>query len=86
MVGLASGISSPTIFAWTVDLSPEKHRGRGMATMFIALEIGIGTGALISGWLYSNNSSMFAPVFWLGAGFAFIAFLYVVFARTRETF
>ncbi|GJM28766.1 MAG: putative MFS-type transporter YwoG [Cyclobacteriaceae bacterium] len=79
LFGLASGISSPTIFAWTIDLSPDKHRGRSMATMFIALEIGIGTGALISGWLYANDSSMFAPAFWLGGGLAFAAFLYVVF-------
>jgi MFS family permease len=81
LFGLASGISSPTIFAWTIDLSPEKHRGRGMATMFIALEIGIGAGALISGWLYGNNSDMFAAVFWIGSGLALMAFLYVLFGN-----
>ncbi len=64
LFGLASGISSPSIFAWTIDLSSEAHRGRGMATMFIALEIGIGSGALISGWLYGNDPSMFFLVGW----------------------
>ena len=82
--GLASGISSPTIFAWTIDLSPEQHRGRGMATMFIALEIGIGSGALISGWLYSNDPSMFSSTFWLGAILAFIAFLYLTLGRFNK--
>ena len=81
LFGLASGISSPTIFAWTIDLSSEAHRGRGMATMFIALEIGIGSGALISGWLYGNDSSMFAYAFWLCSVLAFVAFLYVIFGK-----
>ena len=81
LFGLATGINSPTIFAWTIDLSPEKHRGRGMATMFIALEIGIGSGALISGWLYSNNSEMFPSTFWLAGVLAFIAFLYVMLGK-----
>lgn len=76
--GLFSGMSSPTIFAWTIDLSWEKHRGRGMATMYIALEIGIGTGALISGWLYGNNPLMFPYVFWLGALLSLIAFVYLL--------
>jgi len=49
--------------------------------MFIALEIGIGSGALISGWLYNNNPEMFGYTFWLGSVLAFVAFLYVVFGR-----
>jgi MFS family permease len=79
--GLASGINSPTIFAWTIDLSPEQHRGRGMATMFIALEIGVGSGALISGWLYANDANMFAPTFWLAGILAFLAFLFVALGK-----
>ena len=78
LFGFASGISSPTVFAWTIDLSSEQRRGRGLATMFIALEIGIGSGALISGWLYANEPSMFAPTFWLPGILAFVAFIYLV--------
>jgi MFS family permease len=87
LFGFASGISSPTIFAWTIDLSSEAHRGRGMATMYIALEIGIGSGALISGWLYHNDPGMFSYTFWLGGVLAFIAFLYVnlgTFGSTKQ--
>ena len=76
--GLASGISSPTVFAWTIDLSSDQHRGRGLATMFIALEIGIGAGALSSGWIYDNNSMMFPLAFWIGGILAFLAFSYLL--------
>lgn len=48
--GLSMGILSPALNAWTVDLSPQNQRGKGVATMFIALEAGIGLGALFSGW------------------------------------
>jgi MFS family permease len=78
LFGLASGISSPTVFAWTIDLSPDQHRGRGLATMFIALEIGIGVGALSSGWVFDNDPAMFPTVFWIGGILAFLAFLYLL--------
>jgi MFS family permease len=81
LFGLASGISSPTVFAWTIDLSPDQHRGRGLATMFIALEIGIGVGALTSGWVYDNNPSMFTTAFWIGGILAFLAFTYLMLER-----
>ncbi len=85
LFGLASGINSPTVFAWTIDLSSDKHRGRGLATMFIALEIGIGSGALLSGWLYGNEAEMFAPTFWIGGGLAALAFLYLIFSSRTST-
>ena len=52
--GLSMGILSPALSAWTFDLSPEAQKGKGVATMFIALEAGIGLGALFSGWYYRN--------------------------------
>ncbi len=52
--GFSWGMNSPTIQAWTADLSDEATRGRAMATMYIALEAGIGLGALASGWLFNN--------------------------------
>jgi MFS family permease len=53
--GLGTGLNSPTLYAWTIDLSHPEHRGRGVATMYIALEVGIGLGALLAGWIYSNR-------------------------------
>jgi MFS family permease len=79
LFGVAAGMNSPTVYAWTIDLSHFAHRGRAMATMYISLEAGIGIGALLSGWLYDNDSSNFKLTFWVGAGFAFLAFLYITF-------
>ena len=53
--GLGTGLFSPATSAWTADLSSIEHRGRGMATMYIALEAGIGIGAFITGWLFGDN-------------------------------
>ena len=52
--GMSWGMNSPTIQAWTADLSDERTRGRAMATMYIALEAGIGLGAVVSGWLLNH--------------------------------
>jgi len=58
-LGFSLGIISPAVFAWVIDLSVEERRGRGTATLYIALEIGIGSGALISSWIYNNNDNYF---------------------------
>lgn len=50
--GISTGIVSPALNAWTVDMSFPEHRGKAMATMYIALEAGIGLGALFAGWVY----------------------------------
>ncbi len=77
LFGLTSGISSPTIFAWTIDLSDENHRGRGMATMYIALEIGIGLGALVSAAIYNNEAHRFVYAFSMAGLMALIAIVYL---------
>ena len=83
--GVATGMNSPTIFAWTIDLSHPEHRGRAMATMYIALEAGIGIGALASGWIYANDPSRFPFVFWTGSACAILAFLYLIlFVKSKK--
>ncbi len=54
--GLGTGLNSPTLYAWTIDLSDETRRGRAVATMYIALEAGIGLGALAAGWIFANHA------------------------------
>lgn len=54
LYGMSWGMNSPTVQAWTADLSDERTRGRAMATMYIALEAGIGLGAIASGWLLNH--------------------------------
>ncbi len=84
LFGLMIGMNSPTIFAWTVDLADDQHRGRAMATVFIALELGIIIGGLLSGWLYDNNSENFSITF-VGSGiFALLGFLYLAFILPRH--
>jgi MFS family permease len=53
--GIGTGLNSPTLYAWTIDLSHPERRGRGVATMYIALEVGIGIGALLAGWIFDNQ-------------------------------
>jgi MFS family permease len=75
LFGMAVGMNSPTIFAWTIDLSDEKARGRAMATLYIALEIGIGLGALGAGWMFANSPANFPLVFWFAAGLSALGWL-----------
>ncbi|MCB0736181.1 MAG: MFS transporter [Bacteroidetes bacterium] len=82
--GIALGINAPTIFAWTIDLSLEKFRGRAMATVYIALELGIGAGALISGYVYANQAERMPISFFVAAGLAFLAFLYLVVYKLKR--
>ena len=56
LIGFAVGSNSPTLFAWTIDLTPEHIRGRGIATMYIMLEAGIGLGAVVSGFIFANQA------------------------------
>ena len=77
LFGFGVGICSPNIFAWTIDLSDDKRRGRGIATMYIALEIGIGMGAFISGWIFNNDLSNLYIVFYISGTLVLIGFLYL---------
>jgi MFS family permease len=87
LFGVAVGMNSPTTTAWVVDLSLDNYRGRALATMFIFLEAGIGIGALISGWLFANNTENFPLVFLTAASTAFLAFLILMFIkRDRKSF
>lgn len=83
-LGFAAGMNSPTIFAWTIDLSHPMHRGRAMATMYIAMEIGIGIGALLSSMLFANNFANIGLAFNSGAVFAGLAFLYIQFTYKNK--
>jgi MFS family permease len=76
--GIATGISSPTIFAWTADLSAKERRGRGTGTMFIALEFGVLAGALSTNFWYRNNLESIWNVFLFGAGMAFLSIIYLL--------
>ncbi len=76
--GFATGISSPTLFAWTADLSHIDRRGVGSGTMFIALELGIMSGSLSTSLFYDNSIDTVLPTFIIGAISAFSALIYLL--------
>jgi MFS family permease len=71
--GASWGMISPTIAAWTVDLATPEKRGRAVASMYIALEAGIGIGALISAHIYGNDAANFFYAFALPGVLAVVA-------------
>jgi MFS family permease len=73
--GVATGMNSPTLFAWAIDLAHTEKRGKALATIYIFLEIGIGVGAVLSGWVYSNKAEMFEMTFLMGAALAVLGFI-----------
>lgn len=84
MYGLAQGMTSPTLLAWATDLSDEKHRGRGISSLYIFMELGIGVGALLSGFIYANDPANFFVTFLTCSLLALTAFLYLVFLKTPK--
>lgn len=84
--GIATGMLSPALTAWIIDLSHPEHRGKAVATMYIALEAGIGFGAFMSGYLYITNVQMIPLTFYLMAVLTLIAFIYIQFIYKRKDF
>ena len=75
--GFSWGFNTPTLMAWTVDLSHENYRGRALATTYIALEAGIGIGAVFAGYLYKGKVENMAISYYLSAFLAFVALIYL---------
>jgi MFS family permease len=83
--GIGTGILSPALNAWTIDLSDPNHRGKAVATMYIFLEAGIGLGALLAGWFYQDVISMIPTILYASAGTSFVALLYMLHWRSKVT-
>ncbi|MET1056384.1 MAG: MFS transporter [Pedobacter sp.] len=79
LYGVATGMLSPAVSAWTIDLSDPAHRGKAVATMYIALEAGIGMGALLAGWMFVDDISTIPTTFYLCTGITLIALVYLQF-------
>ena len=81
MYGLAQGATSPTLLAWSADLSDPEHKGRGVASLYIFMEFGIGVGAFLSGLIYGDKSSMIFVTFLISSILSGVAFLYLLWLR-----
>ncbi|NVO32472.1 MFS transporter [Hymenobacter sp. P5342] len=83
LFGLGTGLNSPTIYAWTVDLSHPERRGRAVSTMYMALEAGIGIGALLAGWIFSNEPAHLPFVHLASAGSVLCGLVFLLATRRR---
>jgi MFS family permease len=87
--GVATGINSPTLFAWMADLSPVNRRGIASGTLFVALELGILFGSASTLFIYQNTFESVYDVFLYGTLLAVLVTLYllvhiVVFPKERK--
>lgn len=73
--GISLGVTSPTLFAWATDICPAHHKARAFASLYIALELGIGLGAFISGELVADEigSDKISFAFLVCAGLGLLA-------------
>jgi MFS family permease len=82
--GFGVGTNATMVMAWTIDLALPEHRGRAVSTMFISLEIGIGSGAFVSGFLFGNHVSNFSLVFAVCAAMNAICIVYLLTYLNRQ--
>lgn len=75
LYGLGQGGVSPTLMAWATDLSESPHRGRAISSLYIFMELGIGVGAFMSGWLFGGPSPDFFLPFIVSSVLSGIAFI-----------
>lgn len=84
LFGIAASICSPALFAWTADLSNPIFKGRGMSTMFIALELGIASGAYLTQIVYNNNYDNFFKLFFVTSVLCALGIVYLVLTKGRK--
>jgi MFS family permease len=85
LFGVASGMGTPTLTAWAIDLSDEAYRGRALATMYIGLEAGIGLGAYLSGLIYQGNVNNLYIAYLIAMGSAILSLISLFVFHPRET-
>ncbi len=84
LLGFSTGLSAPAVFAWAIDRSESQNRGKALATVYIALELGIGIGSVVSAWIYHNNPQNFFYVMITSAIVTFIALIYLMIWNKRR--
>ncbi len=82
--GFAQGATSPTLLAWATDLSDPKFKGRGVASLYIFMEFGIGFGAFASGLVYANDPSRFTLSFAICSVLAGAALTFLLMQKNKD--
>lgn len=85
LFGIGGGMMTPAIFAWTADLANPKFKGRGIGTMFIALEFGIAIGGLVTQQIYNNDINNFKNAYLFGVTLCFVGLIYLFFTRKKPS-
>lgn len=85
LFGFSWGLNTPTLTAWTIDLSHPDYRGRALATMYIALEAGIGVGAWWSGWWYGGKLANIPVAFYVSSVLALASLGYLLWWKRTHT-
>ena len=84
--GVGTGVISPTLMAWTTDLSNPRYKGRGLATMWMGLELGVMIGAFGGMWLYNNDPANLPFIFTIAVSILVAIIVYLVsFGRNVPT-
>jgi MFS family permease len=82
--GFSQGITSPTLLAWATDLSNPEKKGRGVSSLYIFMELGIGLGAFFSGLVYANKSDNIFATFVICSTLAAIAVIFLSAERSSS--
>ncbi|WP_281233950.1 MFS transporter [Flavobacterium gelatinilyticum] len=82
--GVGTGILSPAVSAWTIDLSNPEHRGKAVATMYISMELGIGLGALLGGSYYKDQIMRIPQIIQIDIVVLVLGIAYLLYWRKRK--
>ena len=66
LYGASIGINMPTVFAWTTDLAQPGKIALALGTMLMALEVGIGAGAVYSGMRFQGAIERIPELYYVG--------------------
>ena len=77
LFGFTTGIGGPAIMAWVIDRADVANRGRAFGTLYVFLEAAIGSGALMSAWLFANDFARLPLTYLAFAGISFVSVLYL---------
>lgn len=84
LYGFAQGSTSPTLLAWAADLSNAEKKGKGLASLYISMEFGIGMGALLSGWMFQNDITRMPLIFGTCGALCAVAFIFLVYSHKQR--
>lgn len=83
--GMSVGINMPTIFAWTADLARPGKVALALGTMLMALELGIGVGAVFSGSMFQGDLGKIPGLYAVAGALGFFSLiLMLIFRRQLE--